>query len=119
MQAFRRGGSGCEGDGADPGPAQRDCLREGLITNLLNPKVAVFYMAFLPQFLSPGDPALAKSVLLASIHNGFSLLWLGGLAVAIGRGRDWIRHPRVQDWIARVSGTILIGLGVRLALEGR
>lgn len=91
-------------------------LREGLVSNVLNPKVAIFYMAFLPQFIAPSDPVLVKSVLLATIHNLLSVLWLGGLSLAIGRGQSWIQRRQVQDWLTRVSGILLIGFGLRLAL---
>ncbi len=94
-------------------------FKEGLITNLLNPKVAIFYLAFLPQFVSPNDPVLAKSLLLAGIHNLLSLIWLGGLVVVIGQGKRWIEKQRVQLWLSRISGVILIGLGARLVLEER
>ena len=94
-------------------------FQEGLITNLLNPKVAIFYLAFLPQFISPDDPVLAKSLLLAGIHNLLSLIWLGGLVVVIGQGKRWIEKRSVQLWLSRVSGLILIGLGLRLVLEER
>ena len=94
-------------------------FKEGLITNLLNPKVAIFYLAFLPQFISPGDPMLAKPLLLAGIHNLLSLIWLGGLVVLIGRGKRWIEKRSVQLWLSWVSRLILIGLGVRLVLEER
>ena len=102
-----------------PGKVRQDSYWEGLITNVLNPKVAIFYIAFLPQFISPGDPVLAKSVLLACIHNALSLLWLGGLAMAISSGRRWIEQPPVQFWLSGISGVILIGLGVRLMLGNR
>ena len=94
-------------------------FKEGLITNLLNPKVAIFYLAFLPQFISPGDPVLAKSLLLAGIHNLLSLIWFGGLVMVIGQGKRWIEKQSVQLWLSRVSGLILIGLGVRLVIEER
>ena len=94
-------------------------FKEGLITNLLNPKIAIFYLAFLPQFISPDDPVLAKSLLLAGIHNLLSLIWLGGLVVVIGQGKRWIEKRSVQLWLSRISGLILIGLGVNLALENR
>jgi len=99
--------------------AVKSAFREGLITNLLNPKVAIFYVAFLPQFLSPGDPVLAKSLLLALIHNGLSLAWLGGLVIVVAQGKRWMQNPGVQAGMSRVSGIILIALGIRLALEGR
>lgn len=94
-------------------------LREGFLTNVLNPKVAVFYLAFLPQFIEPGDPVLLKSILLAAIHNAMGLVWLGALTVVVARGRRRLETPRVRRWIARVSGALLIGFGVRLALEKR
>ena len=94
-------------------------FKEGLITNLLNPKVTIFYLAFLPQFVSPDDPLLAKSLLLTGIHNLLSLVWLSGLVVVIGQGKRWIEKLSVQFWLSRVSGLILIGLGVRLVLTER
>jgi RhtB (resistance to homoserine/threonine) family protein len=94
-------------------------FREGLITNVLNPKVAIFYLAFLPQFISPGDHVLGKSVLLASIHLGQGLIWLGALSLAVGKSRTWVSHPRIRAWLNRVSGTVLIALGLRLALQDR
>jgi len=94
-------------------------FREGLLTNVLNPKVAIFYIAFLPQFISVDDPVLAKSVILAGIHNGFSLIWLGGLVWALSRGQQWFQKQGVQKALARVSGTLLVGMGVKLFLTER
>ena len=93
--------------------------KEGLITNPLNPKVAIFYLACLPQLVSLNNPVLAKSLLLVGIHNLLSLIWLGGLVVVIGQGKRWIEKLSVQFWLSRVSGLILIGLGVRLVLTER
>ncbi|MCP5331313.1 MAG: LysE family translocator [Pseudomonadales bacterium] len=99
--------------------ANRGALLEGLLTNVLNPKVAIFYVAFLPQFISADDPVLAKSLLLASIHNALSLLWLGFLVLVISSGKKWVQKQQVQEWLSKISGVILIGLGIRLALESR
>ena len=93
--------------------------KEGLITNPLNPKVAIFYLACLPQLISLNDPVLAKSLLLAGIHNLLSLVWLGGLVVVIGQGKRWIEKRSVQFWLSQVSGMILIGLRVGSVLEER
>jgi threonine/homoserine/homoserine lactone efflux protein len=86
---------------------------------VLNPKVAVFYLAFLPQFISPGDHVLAKSVLLATIHLGQGIIWLGALSVAVGKSRTWVGHPRSRAWLNRISGIVLVALGLRLALQDR
>jgi threonine/homoserine/homoserine lactone efflux protein len=87
-----------------------------LLTNLLNPKVVIFYVAFLPQFIEPGDPVLAKSLLLAAIHAVQGVLWLGGLSFALERGRRFILMPPVRRTLEAVCGTVLVAFGLRLAL---
>jgi RhtB (resistance to homoserine/threonine) family protein len=99
-------------------PASRS-FREGLLTNLLNPKVIVFYLALLPQFLSPGDAVLPKSLLLAAIHCLLGIAWLGSIAWAVDRSRQFFTRPLLRRWMDAVCGTVLIGLGLRLALEQR
>jgi RhtB (resistance to homoserine/threonine) family protein len=92
---------------------------EGLLTNLLNPKVAVFYLAFLPQFISPGDPVLGKSILLATIHMVMGLVWLSTVTVFVGRLRSVLTRASVKRALEATTGVILIGLGLRLAVEKR
>jgi len=101
-----------------PAPGRRSFL-EGLFTNLLNPKVIVFYLAFLPQFIRPGDPVLAKSILLAGIHAVLGFLWLATVSVLLSRVRPWLSRPRVQRRLEAVTGVALIGFGARLALDRR
>jgi threonine/homoserine/homoserine lactone efflux protein len=102
------------GDGA-----RRSAFAEGLTTNLLNPKVAVFYLAFLPQFISAGDPVLAKSLLLAAIHAVEGLIWLGALSFALGGFGAWLARPVVRRGLDGTSGAVLCGFGARLALKER
>ena len=103
-------------------PGERQPLRsfrEGVLTNLLNPKVAIFYLAFLPQFVRPEDPVFGRSLLLATVHNAMGLVWLGVLSIAVSRGRRWLGRGAARRWIGRVSGTLLVALGLRLALAER
>jgi threonine/homoserine/homoserine lactone efflux protein len=91
--------------------------RQGLVTNLLNPKVGVFYVALIPQFLPSGSNSLAVGLLLAAVHGAISGLWFAlliGLASALGR---WLRRPATVRAIDGVTGTTLIGFGVKLAVS--
>lgn len=92
---------------------------EGLLTNVLNPKVAIFYLAFLPQFISPGDAALAKSLLLAGIHFMLGIIWLSLVTMFLGRMRQLLTRPRVQRAIEATTGAVLVAFGARLAIERR
>lgn len=101
-----------------PSTARRAFL-EGLLSNVLNPKVAIFYLAFLPQFIAPGDPVLLKSMLLAGIHFTLGILWLTLVSLLLGRARTVLNRPRTQQVLEGITGAIFIAFGVRLALEHR
>ena len=92
---------------------------EGLLTNVLNPKVAIFYLAFLPQFIGSGDPVLAKSMALAGIHAALGLVWLSLVTVFLGRMRAFLTRPRVRRAVEATTGAVLIAFGARLAMERR
>jgi RhtB (resistance to homoserine/threonine) family protein len=115
IQAIRHAGAHQPADAARAGSP----FRQGLLCNLLNPKAGVFFTALLPQFVSPQDPALAVSLLLTAIAAAASLLWLTVYATIIPRAGDVLRRTPVRRAIDRVTGTVLIGLGVRLALSKR
>ncbi|MBE7557176.1 MAG: LysE family translocator [Anaerolineales bacterium] len=102
-----------------PARNKKQSFIEGLVSNVLNPKVSVFYLAFLPQFISPGDPVLAKSLLLAVIHFGMGIIWLTLVATLAGQARTLLVQPQVQRKIEAFAGAVLILFGVRLALERR
>lgn len=92
---------------------------QGFLTNLLNPKVAIFYLTFLPQFIAPGEPVLKRSFLLASIHIVMGIVWLTAYAWFVDRLGAILTRPRVKAWLERVTGSVLIALGARLAWERR
>jgi len=90
-------------------------LLQGFISNVLNPKVIAFYLALLPQFLSPGDPVLVKSLFLASLHWIMGMLWLATLSFAVGRGRNFFSQAKFRTALHGMAGRLLIGLAGRLA----
>jgi len=92
---------------------------QGFLTNILNPKVAVFYLTFLPQFIAPGESVLRRSLLLASVHIAMGFVWLTAYAWFIDRLGAVLTRPRVKAWLERVTGGLLIALGARLAWERR
>ncbi len=95
------------------------CFREGFLTNVLNPKVIAFYLALLPQFIGPADPVLLKSLLLAAIHFVEGIAWFGVVAWLVDRSRHFFMKPDLRRWLDAICGTILIGLGLRLAMQQR
>ncbi|MGZ3679328.1 MAG: LysE family translocator [Ktedonobacterales bacterium] len=94
-------------------------FRRGLLSNLLNPKVGIFYTTFLPQFIAPGQPMLATSLLLAAIHGVMGLIWLSWYAFMVAKAGDVLRRPSIKRLLDRVTGVVLIAFGLRLAVERR
>lgn len=98
-------------------PARRwGYLRQGFLSNALNPKVALFFVTFLPQFLSTdgGSPRL-EAMLLSATFAAIYLAWFGLYVAAVERLGRWLRNPRVKARIEQVTGLILATVAVRLA----
>lgn len=104
---------------ATPTRRSRRFLVDGFLCNVLNPKVALFYLALLPQFIAPGEPVLARSLLLAAIHACISVSWQSVLSLALGRIRPWLARPSVYRTLEALTGSLLVGFGIRLALATR
>src|SRR6476659_6576393 len=87
-------------------PSRRSPFAQGILSNLLNPKIAVFFTSFLPQFVSPDGPVLGQLLLLGAVFNLIGVLWLGGCAVCVSRVGDELRRPRVRSAFERVTGCV-------------
>jgi RhtB (resistance to homoserine/threonine) family protein len=99
---------------SSPAKAAGSPFRQGLVTNLLNPKLAVLFTTLLPQFISPDDPAVAKSFLLAALFVAIGLSWLVTYTLIVEAVARSERFRRITE---AVSGVVLIALGARLAVE--
>ena len=100
-------------------PQQRSAFRDGLVTSVANPKLAVFFVALFPQFVPEHHAALPLAVGMAAIIVALDIVWYSTLAWLVGRARTaftagpWLRRTQ------RLTGCVLVGLGARLALERR
>jgi threonine/homoserine/homoserine lactone efflux protein len=92
-------------------------FRQGLLSNLLNPKIAVFFTSLLPQFV--GHATLPSLLLLGALFNAMGVVWLTSYALLAARGRAFLQLPRVRSALDYLSGAVLVGLGLRLAFERR
>ena len=104
---------------APSGQGDAAWLRRGLLTNLLNPKVGVFYVSFLPQFLPTGVAPAPFIFLLAGLHVVMGLVWFACLIAATQPIATALKRPAVVRWLDRATGVVFLGFGVRLALERR
>ena len=102
---------------ADKGEQSSLWLKRGLLTNLLNPKVGIFYLSFLPQFIPAGVQVWSFSMLLALIHAAEGILWFLLLTNATGLLSRWSRKRRVIIALDGAMGAIFITFGVKLAFD--
>ncbi len=92
-------------------------LRQGLLSNLANPKMAAFFTSLLPQFVV--GPSFAPLFALGLVLCGLTLVWLAAYAVAVARAGDLLRRPLVRRAIDAVTGAVLVALGLRIAADRR
>ncbi|RHA37897.1 LysE family translocator [Cellulomonas rhizosphaerae] len=107
-------------DGEPPtGSSAWRTFAAGLGTNLLSPKIGVFYLATIPLFIPDGVPPPAMGVALAVVHNVIGIAWFTLIVVATGWAGSWLRRPRIARVTDRVTGGALVLVGVRLAAGAR
>ncbi len=109
-----------------PAPAQRivpakrrrtlvKAFVEGFLTNALNPKVSMFYLAAFPQFISTGDGAVRAAFLLVAVHSALNLAWFSAVVLLFARLANVAGGSAFQRWLKGVTGVVFVGFGVKLA----
>jgi len=102
--------------GPEKGPGPFSCLMRGVLTNLLNPPVLIFYMTVVPQFIEPQDPFLPRALLLGATHVAMSVVWQGSCGLAVGVLAERVARPAVRRTLEGITGAVLVALGIRLLL---
>jgi threonine/homoserine/homoserine lactone efflux protein len=92
-------------------------FRQGFLSAISNPKLGVFFVTFLPQFVLPGQQVLARLLVLGVTFAVIGWLWMNVYGLFVTRLREVITAPRVRQWMQRITGVVLLGFGARLALE--
>ncbi len=90
---------------------------KGVLTGVLNPKSALFFLAFFPQFIHPGGNIVIQSLILTILYSLVSVTWYGLLVIFVGKLRHFLVRSETQKWLKAITGTILVGLGIRIALQ--
>jgi threonine/homoserine/homoserine lactone efflux protein len=123
VQSLLRARRGHGGDDAAPVPLRRSGhrrpFRDGVITSLANPKLAVFFVALFPQFVGHRHDVLVTTAAMAALIVVFDFAWYTTLSVLVSRAREAFGRTRLARRLEALSGSVLIALGLRVALETR
>jgi threonine/homoserine/homoserine lactone efflux protein len=111
IQSLRRAGAA-----APPPPLRGRAFRDGLLTSLANPKLAVFFVALFPQFIGDHGAVLPSTLAMAAMIVCFDFVWYTALAVLASRAKAEFMRSRAGSWLERATGSVLIALGLRVAL---
>ncbi|MGH2858789.1 MAG: LysE family translocator [Solirubrobacteraceae bacterium] len=110
--------------GAQPTPATgrheftlRGGFRQGLLSDLANPKIGVFFTGLLPQFVDPGQRVLVPFLGLGAVFVAMTVAWLTLYCLVTARAAGALQRPRIRAWMDRITGVVLIAIGLRLATE--
>ncbi|SJL83083.1 LysE family translocator [Vibrio palustris] len=97
----------------------RRSLQEGFLSNVLNPKTAVFYLAFLPQFINPQHSAVLQSLFMAGLHFLIAMIWQCSVSGLLNKAKHLLKSVKFTRWMEGTTGSVLIALGVKLMIESR
>ncbi|MFE4810059.1 LysE family translocator [Peribacillus simplex] len=95
----------------------QSCFKQGFLTNLLNPKVAVFFLTFLPQFVNPGNDTFLPFLIMGITYTVLTALWFVFYIYLLNQISAFMKKPRTQAIFEGITGMVLIGFGIKLALE--
>lgn len=96
---------------------KKSAFKQGLFSNVLNPKVAMFFLTFLPQFVKTGENATQQLIMMGVIYTLLSISWFFIYVFFINYLREWLMSPKVQRIMDKATGLVLIGFGLKLALD--
>jgi threonine/homoserine/homoserine lactone efflux protein len=121
VQALRAAGRASAGPavGTTAVMGVRGGFRQGFLSDLANPKIGVFFTSLLPQFVDPGRPVLLPFLTLGLVFVAMTVVWLGAYCLIAARAAKTLTRPRVKATLDRVTGSVLIAIGLRLATERR
>ncbi|WP_210607893.1 LysE family translocator [Priestia flexa] len=95
----------------------QSAFKQGLLSNVLNPKVAMFFLTFLPQFVTPGSSSIQQLLVMGVIYTFLSISWFFVYVFFINYLRSWLLSAKVQRAMDKATGLVLIGFGVKLAFS--
>ncbi|MDR4890268.1 LysE family translocator [Fredinandcohnia sp. QZ13] len=95
----------------------KSCFKQGFLTNLLNPKVAVFFLTFLPQFVDAGSDTFLPFLIMGFTYTVLTAIWFFLYVYLLNQISTFMKKPKTQNMIEGITGAILIGFGIKLALE--
>lgn len=95
----------------------KSCFKQGFLTNILNPKVAIFFLTFFPQFVDSGSSAIIPFLLMGITYAVLTAIWFLFYIYLINGIRAFMNKPNVQAMIEGITGIVLIGFGIKLAME--
>jgi threonine/homoserine/homoserine lactone efflux protein len=117
--AGHTGSAGRPSRASEPVMGMLSGFRQGLLSDLANPRIGIFFTSLLPQFGDPGHPVLLPFLALGAVFVLMTVLWLSAYCLVSARAARTLQRPRVKAALDRVTGVVLIGLGLRLAIEHR
>lgn len=123
IQALRAAGDGESGASATTQAGSPTStlggFRQGLLSDLANPKIGIFFTSLLPQFVDPGHAVLVPFLVLGAVFVAMTLLWLSTYCLIAARAAQTLQRPRVKAAMDRLTGVVLIAVGLRIAIERR